>query len=160
MRPKGFTDSFRGTWLLTQMIFDAVPQQVPQSTTIDIRRHDMLVLNVFYRLTKHTSLGLLLTEINTNYSDLRPFYYVTASNVRCRNDGPELALLQRQLDHGLVNIFLPRGSFRIRKKFSTTYAIVIYVFSRSFDENFRFLKPSIPFFIAHDEVNVHCSPAK
>ena len=46
--------------------------------------------------------------------------------------------------------------FRSRKKFSTTYAIVLFFFSRSFHENFKFLKNCQYDF--HEILHSHSTP--
>ena len=46
--------------------------------------------------------------------------------------------------------------FRSRKKFSTTYAIVLFFFSRPFHENFKFLK-NCPYYF-HEILHSHSTP--
>ena len=48
------------------------------------------------------------------------------------------------------------GLFRSRKKFSTTYAIVLFFFSRPFHENFKFLK-NCPYDF-HEILHSHSTP--
>ena len=50
----------------------------------------------------------------------------------------------------------PFSFFRSRKKFSTTYAIVLFFFSRPFHENFKFLK-NCPYDI-HEILHSHSTP--
>ena len=50
----------------------------------------------------------------------------------------------RKIDF-MTQLIAFKSIFRSRIKFSTTYAIVLFFFSRPFHENFKFLKNSIRF---------------
>ena len=67
-----------------------------------------------------------------------------------------MVLLIGQYSTGKTTFLRSVSIFRSRKKFSTTYAIVLFFFSRPFHENFKFLK-NCPYDF-HEILHSHSTP--